>query len=76
MDGIFNLCVKILLVLADLFGTSYKAVNVWIFVILWPAFTVLLVAVVCLQRRRIRRLRSQLCNRETTGASPDKEHAQ
>ncbi len=60
MDSAFDLCVKILIFLANLVGTTYKAINVWIFVIIWPAFTLLLIAVLLCQRRRIRELRNQV----------------
>jgi len=60
MDTIFDLCVRILVVLADLFGTTYKAINVWIFVIIWPVLTLVLVILFFVQRRMIQRLRSEL----------------
>jgi hypothetical protein len=66
MDRTFDLCVKILLWLADASGMTYKAVNVWIFVILWPAFTLLLLFTVLLQHRKISRLAEQLNSREPT----------
>ena len=50
MDEIFSLCVHILLFLADVFGTTYVAINVWIFVIIWPLFTLGLIVTVFLQR--------------------------
>jgi hypothetical protein len=58
MDAIFDLCVRILVFLAGGTGLTYKEINVWIFVILWPLATLgLLVLVIC-QRRRIRSLES------------------
>ena len=60
MDTIFDLCVRILVVLAELFGTTYKAINVWIFVIIWPVLTLVLVILFFVQRRMIQRLRSEL----------------
>jgi hypothetical protein len=48
--------VELLVWLAALFGTTYEAINVWIFCVLWPLFTAALVVVVVLQRRRIRQL--------------------
>jgi hypothetical protein len=56
IDAVFDGCVLLLLFLADLFGMTYKAVNVWIFVIVWPVFTLVLIAGVVWQRIRIRRL--------------------
>jgi len=34
INTVFDACVQLLLYLAELFGTTYKAINVWIFVIL------------------------------------------
>jgi hypothetical protein len=56
IDTIFNLCVQLLLWLADLLGITYEAVNVWIFVIIWPIFTLGLIWIVFRQRLRIQRL--------------------
>ena len=56
MDAIFNGCVLLLLFLADLVGLSYEAINVWIFVVIWPVFTLVLIAIVVWQRWRIRQL--------------------
>jgi len=35
MDQIFDLCVVVLLKLAESAGTTYKAISVWIFCIVW-----------------------------------------
>lgn len=56
IDAIFDGCVVLLLFLADLFGMTYKAINVWIFVVTWPVLTLVLIAVVVWQRCKIRRL--------------------
>lgn len=56
IDAVFDGCVLLLLFLADLFGMTYKAINVWIFVVIWPVLTLALIAVVVWQRLRIRRL--------------------
>ena len=53
MDAIFELCVRILVRLADLTGLTYKEINVWIFVILWPLLTLGLILLAIFQRRRI-----------------------
>ncbi len=66
MNYAFDLCVKILLELADLFGTTYKAINVWIFVIIWPIFTLLLIGTVIFQRRKIRQLKSKVSEKGAT----------
>jgi hypothetical protein len=56
VDTIFDLCVVLLLFLADLLGMTYKAINVWIFVVIWPVFTLALVVVVVRQQLKIRKL--------------------
>ena len=56
MDAIFDACVRILVFLAQATGLTYKEVNVWVFVILWPLFTIGLMILATLQRWRIRRL--------------------
>ena len=53
MDAVFELCVRILVRLADLTGLTYKEINVWIFVILWPILTLGLIVLAIFQRRRI-----------------------
>ena len=53
---VFNWCVQFLTWLGNLLGMSYQAINVWIFCILWPAFTLLLIVIVLHQRRKIRAL--------------------
>ena len=62
MNDIFDLCVQILLGLAALFGTTYKAINVWIFVIIWPLFTVFLIGMVVFQRRKIREMEKRFAS--------------
>ncbi|HDQ71072.1 MAG TPA: hypothetical protein ENN19_03130 [Chloroflexi bacterium] len=56
INVIFDACVLLLLFVADLLGMTYKAINVWIFVVIWPAFTLVLIAVVLRQWSRIRAL--------------------
>lgn len=58
-DQIFALCVNFLVWLAGLLGITYKEVNVWIFVIIWPLFTLALIVIEIVQWRTIRRLRSR-----------------
>jgi hypothetical protein len=60
IEAIFDGCVLLLLFLADLFGMTYEAINVLIFVVIWPAFTLALIAIVVWQRLAIRRLRGKL----------------
>ncbi len=49
VERIFQLCVDLLVWLARLLGMSYEEVNVWIFCVIWPLFTLLLIAVVVWQ---------------------------
>jgi hypothetical protein len=56
MDTIFDWCVALLIYLADVFGITYKEINVWIFVIIWPIFTLGLITLVFIQQAHIREL--------------------
>ena len=60
IDAIFDLCVQILLWLAALFGVSYTAINVWIFCVIWPITTIMLVLIVVKQHRKIHKLKVAL----------------
>ena len=40
VDGVFQICVFILVDLAKFLGISYEEINVWIFVIIWPLITI------------------------------------
>jgi hypothetical protein len=53
---IFDLCVLVLVVLAEWLGITYEAINVWFFVVIWPIFTLVLIAIVIWQRLKIRKL--------------------
>ena len=66
IDVIFELCVQILVWLANGFGVSYRAINVYIFVILWPALTLGLLVTVIVQARALR-----LAGRQTRAAHED-----
>ena len=56
VDWIFEKCVLLLVWLANQLGMTYEAINVWIFVVIWPALTLVLIALVILQQMRIRKL--------------------
>lgn len=56
MDAIFDWCVEVLVYFAGMFGITYKEINVWVFVIIWPILTLVLIASTILQQIRIRRL--------------------
>lgn len=66
IEIVFDLCVQVLLYLAELFGTTYKAINVWIFVILWPLATLALIGLLIWQQVRLRRLLREI-DRLSTG---------
>lgn len=56
MDQIFDWCVDVLVYGAGILGMTYKEINVWVFVILWPILTLILIGIIVWQRRIIRRL--------------------
>lgn len=56
MDQIFDWCVQVLIYWANIFGISYKEINVWVFVIIWPILTVILVGIIVAQHRMINQL--------------------
>jgi len=56
VDKTFDWCVQILIYWANVFGISYKEINVWVFVILWPILTIMLIGIAIWQQRRIREL--------------------
>ena len=55
-DLIFDWCVRVLVYFAGMFGITYKEINVWVFVIMWPILTIILIGVIVIQQRRIRQL--------------------
>jgi hypothetical protein len=59
INTIFDACVQLLLLWASWFGITYKAINVWIFVIIWPILTLIMAAIIVWQQIWIRKL-SQL----------------
>lgn len=66
MNEVFDWCVTVLYTLAHLLGITYKEINVWIFVIIWPIVSVALVAVIIVQQKRILRLK-KLTNQGNRG---------
>jgi hypothetical protein len=60
MDRIFDWCVEVLYYWAAVFGITYKEINVWVFVIIWPILTIVLIAVILRQRGMIRELSSYM----------------
>ena len=56
MDQIFDWCVNVLIYWANIFGITYKEINVWVFVIIWPILTLVLNGILAAQRRKIQQL--------------------
>jgi hypothetical protein len=55
IDRIFDGCVWLLLACGRATGLGYRAINVWVFCVIWPLVTLALLAIVFVQRRRLRR---------------------
>lgn len=53
MNEIFDACVRLLVWLAALTGTTYEEINVIIFVILEPIFILVLIVYISMLRRQI-----------------------
>jgi hypothetical protein len=56
MGVIFDWCVNVLIYWANIFGITYKEINVWVFVIIWPILTIWMAVVIFRQWRKIRQL--------------------
>lgn len=56
MDQIFDWCVNLLVYWAGVLGITYKEINVWVFVILWPIATIIMGIIIVRQRQAIREL--------------------
>lgn len=56
MDVIFDWCVQVLVYWAGMLGITYKEINVWVFVIIWPLLTLGMTVVIIIQQRKIREL--------------------
>ena len=53
IDKLFWDCVRLLHWAAKKLGTTYEAVNVWFFCVIWPAFTLALIVLVVVQRHQL-----------------------
>jgi hypothetical protein len=56
MDQIFDWCVNVLVYWAGVLGITYKEINVWVFVIIWPIVTIIMGIIIVWQRRLIHKL--------------------
>ena len=54
MNEVFDICVVILIWIADLFGVTYKEANIWIFVIIEPILFIAILYMIIKQRREIK----------------------
>ncbi len=59
-DKVFDLCVVFLIWLGNVTGTTYKEINVIVFCVLWPIFTLILIAVCIIQFVKIRKLKKAM----------------
>ena len=56
MDNLFDACVEFLRWLGNMVGLSYKEINIWIFLVLWPVLTVILITWIVKLALRCRKL--------------------
>lgn len=56
MDQIFDWCLNVLVHWAGIFGITYKEINVWVFVIIWPILTIILISIIVVQHGTISKL--------------------
>ena len=54
MNEVFDICVAILIWIADLFRVTYKEANIWIFVIIEPILFIAMLYIIIKQRREIK----------------------
>lgn len=60
MQKTFDYCVELLVITGDLIGLSYVEINIWLFCILWPILTVLLITAIVWQKRKLKKTRKEL----------------
>ncbi|MFH1435762.1 MAG: hypothetical protein ABIJ56_08620 [Pseudomonadota bacterium] len=64
-DKVFDLCVVFLIWLGNVTGTTYKEINVIVFCVLWPIFTLILTVACIIQFVKIRNLKKALQDKRT-----------
>ena len=57
IDAIFRYCVVLLVNIADIFGISYEALNIWVFIIIQPIIILMLFIWVMSLRKKNKNLR-------------------
>lgn len=60
IDVTFGLCVYIIYETGELFGLSYNATNIWLFVVLMPSLIVIQFFYILTLRRRNRKLKNHI----------------
>ncbi|MBM9576001.1 hypothetical protein JWG45_02440 [Leptospira sp. 201903070] len=65
IDSIFDWCVDVLIFWAKVFGITYNEINVYIFCVIWPLFTLILIGFVFQLLRANRKLRAELLGKRT-----------
>jgi len=53
VDAVFDFCVILLVRLADMIGISYEEINIWLFIVIQPAISLLLFLEVLRLRRKV-----------------------
>ena len=62
VDLVFNYCVKLLYDAASFVGISYEEINVWVFCILWPIATIIILGEIVRLKIKIRRFKHSVCH--------------
>lgn len=60
VDIVFNWCVRLLYDWATFFGITYEEINIWIFIVVWPIFTLAMAAWIILLLRQNQRLKARI----------------
>lgn len=58
IDLVFKVCVIALVDLASLLGVSYEAINIWIFVIIWPILTIYIILRIIFLKHKLRKFQT------------------
>ena len=58
MSELFDFCVAVLYWISDFTGLTYKEANIWIFVIIHPLITIILIYYILKLRKKLKKLTS------------------
>lgn len=64
VDAVFNFCVRLLYEVASLLGTSYEAINVWLFVFLMPTLLLISLTANILMWKKLTRCAATLATKK------------